>query len=66
MFLLIPDPKSPGEKIDVFMQPLIDELNDLWVCGIEAYDAHSKSTFQMHAALMWTINDFSTYGMLSG
>ncbi|CAN6544560.1 unnamed protein product [Malus baccata var. baccata] len=28
--LLIPRPRSPGKKIDVYMCPLIDELNELW------------------------------------
>ncbi len=26
----------------------------------------TKQNFILHAALMWTINDFLTYGMLSG
>ncbi|CAN6589066.1 unnamed protein product [Malus baccata var. baccata] len=28
--LLIPGPRSPGKVIDVYMRPLIDELNELW------------------------------------
>ncbi|XP_068319542.1 uncharacterized protein [Pyrus communis] len=28
--LLIPGPRSPGKEIDVYMRPLIDELNELW------------------------------------
>jgi hypothetical protein len=35
MSMLIPGPKSPGQNIDVYMQPLIDELYDLWVNGVE-------------------------------
>ncbi|KAL3624991.1 hypothetical protein CASFOL_031659 [Castilleja foliolosa] len=35
MFLsvLVPGPKNPKEKLDVFVQPLIDELNQLWSSG---------------------------------
>ncbi|CAN1125381.1 hypothetical protein LINPERPRIM_LOCUS31644 [Linum perenne] len=66
LFILIPGPSSPGDKIDVFLKPLIDELHDLWVHGLPTYDAKEKETFQLHAALMWTINDFPAYGMLSG
>ncbi|XP_019240998.1 PREDICTED: uncharacterized protein LOC109220987 [Nicotiana attenuata] len=33
--------------------------------GIETCDASAKEIFQMRAALMWTINDFSAYGTLS-
>jgi hypothetical protein len=35
MSMLIPGPKSPGVNIDVYLQPLIDELHDLWVKGVE-------------------------------
>ena len=64
--LLIPSPESSGEKIDVFLQPLIDELIDLWVNGLQTYDANAKNSFKLQAALLWTINDFPAYGMLSG
>ncbi|XP_060183175.1 uncharacterized protein LOC132613145 [Lycium barbarum] len=64
--LLIPGPKAPGNNIDVFFQPLIEKLNELWDVGVETYDASTKEIFQMRAALMWTINDFPAYGTLSG
>ncbi|CAL1399254.1 unnamed protein product [Linum trigynum] len=64
--LLIPGPHSPGDKIDVFLEPLIVDLHDLWVHGMQTYDAQEKKMFQLHAALMWTINDFPAYSMLSG
>ncbi|XP_019237188.1 PREDICTED: uncharacterized protein LOC109217404 [Nicotiana attenuata] len=65
MTLLIPGPKCPGNDIDVYLQPMIEELRELWE-GAETYDAHSKSNFMMCAAIMWTINDFPAYGNLSG
>ncbi|XP_025685089.1 uncharacterized protein [Arachis hypogaea] len=58
--------KSPGNKIDVYLQPLINELKDLWIDGVETFDSSSGNTFRMHAALMWTISDFPGLGMLSG
>ena len=64
--LLVPSPESSGEKIDVFLQPLIDELIDLWVNGLQTYDVNAKNSFKLQAALLWTINDFPAYGMLSG
>ncbi|XP_070010997.1 uncharacterized protein [Nicotiana sylvestris] len=64
--LLIPGPKAPGNNIDVFLQPLIEELNELWDVGVETYDASTKEIFKMRASLMWTINDFPAYGTLSG
>ncbi|XP_019236804.1 PREDICTED: uncharacterized protein LOC109217034 [Nicotiana attenuata] len=65
MTILIPGPKCPGNDIDVYLQPMIKELKELWE-GVENYDAHSKSNFMMRAAIMWTINDFPEYGNLSG
>ncbi|KAK9277062.1 hypothetical protein L1049_006601 [Liquidambar formosana] len=66
MSLLIPGLKSPGNDIDVYMRPLIDELKELWEDGVETYDASTKQNFQLHAAMLWTINDFPAYGNLSG
>ncbi len=64
--LVIPGRFSPGNDIDVYLQSLIEELKELWDVGVETYDVSTKSIFQMHAALMWTINDFPIYGDLSG
>jgi len=64
--LLIPGPTHPGKHIDVYLRPLIDELKMLWETGVQTYDAHLRETFTMRVALLWTINDFQAYGMLSG
>ncbi|XP_029128330.1 uncharacterized protein LOC114916203 [Cajanus cajan] len=67
MFLscVIPGPSNPKAGIDVYLQPLIDDLRRLWN-GVLTYDISRKQNFMMRAALMWTINDFPAYGMLSG
>ncbi|XP_021867293.1 uncharacterized protein [Spinacia oleracea] len=64
--LIIPGPKSPKGNLDVFLQPLIDELKMLWELGVPTYDVSKKQNFQMRAMLHWTISDFPAYGMLSG
>ncbi|CAA7014561.1 unnamed protein product [Microthlaspi erraticum] len=64
--LLIPGPHQPGNSIDVYLEPLIDDLNHLWNKGELAYDAFSKSAFTLKAMLLWTISDFPAYGNLSG
>ncbi|XP_025616786.1 uncharacterized protein [Arachis hypogaea] len=56
--LLIPGPCSPGNNIDIFLQPLIEELTELWELEIDTYDSFKKETFRMYAALLWKINDF--------
>nr|XP_017233110.1 PREDICTED: uncharacterized protein LOC108207162 [Daucus carota subsp. sativus] len=63
---LISGPNSPGNSIDVFMQPLIAELKELWDVGIETYDAFSGGNFNLRASVLWTISDFPGYAMLSG
>ncbi|XP_025647606.1 uncharacterized protein [Arachis hypogaea] len=53
-------------NIDIYLQPLIDELKELWENGFETYDASSGKLFRVHAALLWTISDLPGYSMLSG
>ncbi|XP_063936179.1 uncharacterized protein LOC108203846 [Daucus carota subsp. sativus] len=62
---LIPGPVGVGNEIDVYMQPLLAELKELWGVGVETYDARSDSTFKLHASLLWTISDFPGYAILS-
>jgi hypothetical protein len=64
--LLIPGPHQPGNEIDVYMRPLVDELKELWQDGALTYDASSGMKFQMHAALLWTIHDYPGFGNVSG
>ncbi|XP_042962378.1 uncharacterized protein LOC122296641 [Carya illinoinensis] len=64
--LIIPGPSSPSMNIDVYLEPLISELKELWEVGAPTYDVCSKEIFTMRAVLMWTINDFPAYGDLSG
>jgi hypothetical protein len=66
MSMLVPGPKSPGNNIDVYFHPLIDELKELWEHGVETWDAKVKKNFTLRALLLWTINDFPAYAMLSG
>lgn len=56
----------PGNDIDVYLRPLIDELKELGETGVETYDASPKTTFQLHAAVLRTINDFPARANLSG
>ncbi|XP_024013416.1 uncharacterized protein LOC112087769 [Eutrema salsugineum] len=64
--LLIPGPHQPGNSIEVYLEPLIEDLLLLSNKGVVTYDAFSKSTFQLKAILLWTISDFPVYGNLAG
>jgi hypothetical protein len=67
--LLIPGPKAPtSATIDVYLKPLVMDLLKLWQ-GVPAVNM-SKPTPQrnitLRAILMWTINDFPAFGLISG
>nr|XP_009613390.1 uncharacterized protein LOC104106528 [Nicotiana tomentosiformis] len=64
--MIIPGPSSPGNDIDMYLRPLIEELKELWEIGIDTFDAETNQTFRMRAALLCTISDFPTLAMLSG
>ncbi|CAL2271438.1 unnamed protein product [Prunus armeniaca] len=48
--LLIPGPKQPGNDIDVYLEPLIDDLKSLWDGIGGVYDAHNGEYFTLRAA----------------
>ncbi|XP_021979528.1 uncharacterized protein LOC110875634 [Helianthus annuus] len=63
--VLIPGKKNLVHNLDVFLQPLVHELKQLFTDGIVTYDAHQRDNFQMKVILIWTISDFPAYAMLS-
>ena len=63
--MIIPREKAPGMDIDVYLQPLVKELLQLWD-GVDAFDAYSKTKFKLRAVLHSTTSDFPAYANLSG
>ncbi|CAL9012893.1 unnamed protein product [Prunus brigantina] len=63
--LLISGPKQPGNDIDVYLEPLIDDLKSLWDGIRGVYDAHIGEYITLRGVLLWTINDFPAYENLS-
>ena len=68
--VLIPGPKSiTAEHFDVFIEPLIEELLNLWTYGVYCLDVaqyKQSSHFILKAMVIWTVGDFPAYGMLAG
>ncbi|XP_056697520.1 uncharacterized protein [Spinacia oleracea] len=64
--LLISGPRQPGNDIDVYLAPLIDDLKMLLETGVEVFDAYRNEKFNLKAMLFCTIQDFPAYGNLSG
>ncbi|KAL0456148.1 UNVERIFIED_CONTAM: hypothetical protein Slati_0954000 [Sesamum latifolium] len=68
MFLtmVIPSPSNPKRLINNCLEPLIEELQNLWHVGVQTRDNAKDETFTMRAALMWTVNDLPAYGVAFG
>ena len=49
MFLtvIVPGPSNPKHNIDLYLQPLIQELNMFWEEGIYTFDVSRKKNFQL-------------------
>ena len=67
--ILISEKRSPNDaNIDVFLRPLLDELQQLWhgVPTLDFSQPPGSRRFNMRGLLMWTIFDFPAYGLISG
>jgi len=65
MSLLILGPHSPGKAFDIFLQPLVEDLLELWR-GVDTLDAITGKDFKLHAAVLWCIHDYPALSTLSG
>ncbi|CAL8137305.1 unnamed protein product [Prunus armeniaca] len=66
MMMIVLIPEDPGRSIDVYLRQLVDELKDLWTNGVRTYDKSTRKMFTLRTAVMWTVNDFPAYSMVSG
>jgi len=53
--MIIPGKRALGNDIDVYLQPLIEELKELRNTGIKIFDSYGSEMFDMHAPILWTI-----------
>jgi hypothetical protein len=59
--------KQPGNDIDVYLRPLVDELLLLWnSTGVCVWDEYKQEHFNLRALLFVTINDWPALSNLSG
>jgi hypothetical protein len=63
--MVILDPNSLGRNIEICLRPLIDKLKQLWSSRALTYDVSMKHNFLIRTALMWNINDFLAYRIVS-
>jgi hypothetical protein len=67
MSVLIQGLKQPGNDIDVYLRPLVEELLQLWAkTGVRAWDEHKQEAFDLRALLFVNINDWPALRNLLG
>ena len=58
-------PRQPGNDIDSYLSPLIEDLRKLWDKEVDVFDGNRNENFKLHPMVFCTINDFPTYDNLS-
>jgi len=67
MHVLIQGPKQPGNNIDIYLRPLVEELLLLWSKpGVRVWDEYKQEHIDLRALLFVIINDWSALSNLSG
>ena len=56
--IVILGPRQPRNDIDVYLNPLIEDLTKLWDKRVVVFDRYQNETFKLHAMLFYTVNDF--------
>lgn len=59
--LHIPSLKALENNIDMYLQPSVNKLKELWKHNVDTNDISKFEQFCLHATLLWTINNFSAY-----
>ena len=60
-------PRQPENDIDVFLEPVIDELVEMFKKGVpDVWDEYKKEHVMIKGVLIATITDLSGRGSLSG
>jgi len=54
-----------SSNVDVYLQPLVDELHVLWK-SVKAWDTYLGASFSFKTMCMWSIHDFLGYGLFVG
>jgi hypothetical protein len=64
--LLIHGRHAPGSDMDIYFEPLVDDLKYMFEKRVRTCDASKGEHFQLRAAILWTITDFPGLGYASG
>ena len=64
--ILIQGPKQPGNDIDVFLEPLLEDMAKLWNDGELVWDEFKQECFTLRAMIFVAITDYPGGFSLSG
>jgi hypothetical protein len=64
--ILIQGPKAAGVDIDVFLEPLMEDMAKLWNEGVRIWDEYRQEYFNLRAIIFVTIHDSPGGATLSG
>src|SRR5438876_1822170 len=64
--ILIQGPKQPGNDIDVFLEPLLEDMEKLWNDGELVWDEFKQECFTLRAMIFVAITDYPGGFSLSG
>jgi hypothetical protein len=63
---VISGPKQAGIDIDVFLEPLMEDMRKLWEHGVNVWDEYRKEHFNLMAIIFFVINDNLAHLALTG
>jgi hypothetical protein len=64
---LIPEQQQPGNDIDTYFRPLVEDLKELWYNDrVQVWDEHKHEYLGLKAILFVTVSDSSVARNLSG
>ena len=56
--MIFSGPRQPGNDIEVFLEPLMEDMKILWEEGVKMMDAPLKKEFTLKAIIFVTITDY--------
>jgi hypothetical protein len=63
---LISGPNQAGNDIDVFLKPLMEDMQKLWEYVVNMWDEYSRQRFKLKAIICYMINDNPAHLSLTG
>jgi hypothetical protein len=63
---LVSGPKQVCVDIDIFLEPMMEDVQKLWEHGVNVCDEYKKEHFNLKALIFHTINDNLAHLALKG